>query len=275
MAVVRADRLEERTAHWLSEALAVGGDLLQVYSDPELSGEGDALAADRRSVERNLVPCRNYLQLVPSRWDGSIRTWRVVSEVFAAFELHEPSLSSFIEHAGDEPLHEWANLNRSTTDLCDAVRTVRDPARLQALSTGLADARITDLLLTRWPPPVLSYSARWTGVDAPCARLSRLEVDSEGSVRACRHGKVLGTVGEDLCLLRERLSRSIEAAASRREAPTSEGGRRFRCPFPGVPEEEYVRLVSNGGVGVWRRIEVLSHLRGLLLRTQRDNREIG
>jgi hypothetical protein len=270
MVVVRADRMSPRTASWIGDILGTGGYVLQVYSDPGAIDEPGSLDVDRRTVDQAHAPCRHYLQVIPEAWDGPIRKWRVRSSVSDTFERHVPGLVSFTECASDHPLQQWARQVPCDVDVCEAVEAARDGSRCVGLRESVLGHRVAELMLSRPPPPVMAYSARWTGVDPPCTGLGRIEVDGAGEVRVCRHGEVLGAVGDEPAVLKDRLDRQRMDAVERRMRAGLSEEECPQCPFPGLADDEYCRIPSDGNVDVWGRIEVLSRVTGILLRTQQE-----
>lgn len=265
LVVVRSNRLSPATASWIGDILGTGGTVLQICQDSRKRKGREHLEADRCALERALVPCRHHLQLIPESWSGSTRKIWVRSRATELFEIHDPDLVSFTEDGGDDSLRRWAQRHPFAGHVCEAIESARDRSRRARLGDGLLGRRIVDLMLTCPPPPLVRYGARWTCVDPPCLKLTRLEVDGDGSVRVCAHGDVIGTVGDEPAVLRKRLEGLRRQAVTRRRASAPADIACPQCPFPDVSDEEYRQIAADADT--WRRIDVLSRVKGILLRT--------
>jgi hypothetical protein len=70
-------------------------------------------------------------------------------------------------------------------------------------------------------------------------------VDAEGRVRSCRHGDPIGKVGDSIEVLTERMEQVASAAAKRRGCADCANAECPRCPFPGLDDQAYCRLIKD------------------------------
>jgi anaerobic magnesium-protoporphyrin IX monomethyl ester cyclase len=270
VALVQADRLTAESARWLADVLGIGGWLIQVYSDPRLLLERDGLVTDRETAVGAHVPYRRYLQLVAEADDRPTRRWRILSELSDSLERHYPELLSLSAQTGDAPLENWAAARPRTADICDTPPPLLSCACRAQLEERLRCVSIGRLMLAQAPPPVMAYSSRWTDAVPPCLRLGRIEIDDRGALRVCRHGDVLGTVGDALTAIAERLESSWRAAVERRaplcRTPDGVPG----CPFPNLDDRSYCALFDQSQPRLWSALDLLARAPGLLVEVGAD-----
>lgn len=270
MAVIQADHMDAATANWLARYLAVSGMVMQIYSQPEMASQRRMLRTHRETLYQALVPVRFYLQMVPISDDGDCRSWLVLSEISDVFERHRPQLVTIIECSTNDPdpLIAWASRDPRLENICWLESTLRDGPRFGNTVQRLKEIGVHRLGRDFPLPPIPAYPDRWMGGRPACLTMSRIEVDSEGWVKVCRHGAKLGRIGDDLSHMFTHLEKEW-ANASRRRNGFMLGAKRIpECPFPGLSEEVYCRLFTDGAGEVLRGFTTLSRLKGMLVNLQ-------
>lgn len=265
MAVIHADRIDRGLARWLAGILGVGGSVIQVCSDAQLFDRRETLLDDRNILAGAYVPNRYHIQLVPMPSEGSLRRWRVLSEVSYVFESHSPEIVTITEDLEGGSLGAWVEGGSIPPDICQPDMLLQRPGKLADLVERIAEKGLVEAARTFPSPPTLAYAGRWTSNDRPaCMALNRIEVDAEGRVRVCRHGDVLGTVGEDLKTLRGRLSQACADVYKKRGAgPVSLNGR--GCPFPNLTAEQHGQIKAEAISSNLRGITALSRIQKVLI----------
>ena len=197
-------------AAWLRRALAIGGSVVTF--------DGSRADADKWEafLVRSKVPFGSLTHLVPDRnrrkasfdVQNSIGKHRV--ELLSECELDAVGASAKVDARGDWRFRVWL------ASVPDAGIRSRPNGGARPIGPG----------------PEVADSCRVWG-DSPrrlrCLRPHVLHVDSEGRIRACWYGRVIGTIGVNSA---ERGSRTRAAAAGNARSPRHEAPR--RCPLEPV-----------------------------------------
>jgi len=195
--------------------------------------------------------------------------WHVVSELSDSLERHHPELLSLGVDAGETPLDDWPAARPRAVDICDILPPHLSGHRRAQLEERLRSSSIARLILAQPPPPVLAYSGRWTDVDPPCRRLNRIEVDDRGTLRVCRHGAPIGSVGDPLAVIVGTFEGLRRAAVARRAGLCGAPGSVPGCPFPNVDDRSYCAAFDEQR-RLWRALDLLARVPGLFVEVDSD-----
>jgi radical SAM superfamily enzyme YgiQ (UPF0313 family) len=244
-AVVNAGELSKATAAWLADILSIGSLVIQVYPSLKTSGQADRLHQDRIRFSECLVPARNYVQLLRRQNRRFADRWLLACAGIDLYCSHKPELVS-IESAGDaRPLIDWANGNSRFSDICELSELLRSPGVPDPVLVSISTENPGSRLRKMPAPPVLKYPGRWMRGKAPCSSLSRMEIDGEGLVRSCRHGEPIGKAGDSLEQLRAAIAAATREAELRRGCDACTSPHCPRCPYPGMDDQAYCRLMTE------------------------------
>ena len=243
--VITSRELTPATASWLNRILNVGGSVLQVYP-ARLKRQGSVhVDSDRCTLNDADVPARYFLHLIPATTTNRITRWRVASFATDLYLRHQPALLSIASHNGPRPLLEWLTGRTTSGAVCDLTHYLSQPDELVRFIRRGSHS-FSHGSLRRMPlPPSLKYPGRWLRGRAPCLPLTRLEVDETGTVRTCLHGEPIGVIGDTRGSLRRRLNVFNEDAERRRGCARCPNTHCPRCPFPGINDEVYCRIMTN------------------------------
>ena len=258
VAVLRAEVLTPECAHWLVRILDVGSVLVQVYPWQTRTEEALRLCEDRRTFSTCLVPARYHVQVLRRPEKGGNARWRLVCPDVDLYATHKPELVSLTTSDGPGPFLDWLRGAPVECALCDVADLLRQPEELGRLLDQTGQEGLSGRLRRMPVPPGLQYPGRWLEGRAPCLSLARIEIDSEGRVRPCRHGEPVGAVGDPRPTLERRLA-ALAAEAERRrgcgECPQTECP---RCPFPDVDDHTYCSIMRSQGRALgflkWARV---------------------
>lgn len=271
--VLRADRLTVEMAEWLSSVMNVGSILIQVYTPGTRREQLLRLHNDRTTFGERLVPSRHHVQLLPRVAPNGEANWTVACSGVDLYCSHKPQLLRLHTSTHAKALLDWAGGRPTTCDLCDAAACLAADD-VDDILKPFDGADLFSRLRKMPVPPRLRYPGRWqTGV-APCAGLSRIEIDEQGQVRTCRQGPPIGQCGDSLATLRANLAACLAEAQKRRGCATCGSSQCPRCPFPGIEENAYCSIMRRSD----RRSELFALLPTLsrfplILEAQRD--EVG
>jgi anaerobic magnesium-protoporphyrin IX monomethyl ester cyclase len=270
VALVHANGLTTESANWLADTLGIGGLLFQVYTDSRLLAERGRLATDRETAIGAHIPYRRFLQVVPEGDDGPTRRWRILSELSDSLERHSPELLTLSAQTGDSPLESWAAARSRTADVWETLPPLLSCACRAQLEARVRSLPIGRLMFAQAPPPVMTYSGRWTDLKPPCLGLGRIEIDDRGALRVCRHGDALGTVGDPLTAIAERLEGLWRAAVERRALFCRTTNGVPGCPFPNLDDRSYCAMFDEQQPSLWRALDFLARAPGLLVELDAD-----
>ena len=268
VAVIRADRMEKATADWLAGNLAVGGLVVQIYSQAEMATQRKLLREDRETLYLALTPLRYFLQMIPVADDGNCRKWLILSEISDVFEFNNPEAVTIVEYFSGDPLGSWALAEPRTEDLCWLESSLANQERFTATIKNLKEIGLRRLAREFPVPLVPAYPDRWMGGRPGCLGLSRIEVDSGSRIRVCQHGPEIGNLGEDLATISSRLETSKTQAVQRRIGLMLGNNGIPECPFPALPEETYCRLINAGHGEILKGLTTLSRLKDIMANLQ-------
>lgn len=235
------------TAAWARSVLDIGGLLMQVL--PPLGDDllKQQLERDRLLIEEELVPARHHVHLLPRRSRSMAEQWLFTCSGVEVLGAHKPRLLTLSVRRGPEPLLDWLKGKDGTADLGELNGYLSHPTEIYRF---LREVKEEDLLesIRRMPvPPDFKYVGRWLKGPTPCHNLSRLEVDSSGCVRCCRHGDPIGRVGDSRKKLVRNMSTAIRGATVRRGCNSCPAVQCPRCPFPGITDQNYCSTMRSQG----------------------------
>jgi len=263
--VIHGGKLRPAVAQWLAGVIDVGATVLQLYSGLRTS-RSPQIDEDRRVLAEALVPARYHLQMLGRPLNGHETRWKLVSAGIDVYSVHKPALVSFVTSGRAGPLLDWMGGVPAAPVLGDAAGCLRQSRRLVKLFAGAQGSDVGARMRRMPAPPGLRHSGRWLPGRAPCRSLTRIEVDGDGHIRPCRHGDVIGRIGDAPSLLKRRLARLAAGAEWRRGCPGCSATDCPRCPFPGVDDATYCRVMRKERTAVraleW--VHVYSRLPSLL-----------
>jgi hypothetical protein len=260
--------MEKATADWLAGNLAVGGLVVQIYSQAEMATQRKLLREDRETLYLALTPLRYFLQMIPVADDGNCRKWLILSEISDVFEFNNPEAVTIVEYFSGDPLGSWALAEPRTEDLCWLESSLANQERFTATIKNLKEIGLRRLAREFPVPLVPAYPDRWMGGRPGCLGLSRIEVDSGSRIRVCQHGPEIGNLGEDLATISSRLETSKTQAVQRRIGLMLGNNGIPECPFPALPEETYCRLINAGHGEILKGLTTLSRLKDIMANLQ-------
>ncbi|MBZ5554515.1 MAG: B12-binding domain-containing radical SAM protein [Acidobacteriia bacterium] len=243
--VVNAPELTAPTAEWLSRVLRIGGFVVQTYPPLRRNELDSRLYRDRRLLIDSLVPARYYVQALRKRDRIADERWLAGCLAVDLYRKLKPGILSVLSSNGPAPLVDWVNGISTPFALCEVTEYLQQPDALEHFLDQM-DERDLGARLQQMPvPPGVRYSGRWQKRRAPCRRLTRMEVDSQGMVRTCRHGEPIGTVGDTRDRLSRRLAGVVHEVEQRRGCAKCPNTHCPRCPFPGVKDQVYCRIMTK------------------------------
>lgn len=245
IAVIYTDELSPHTAAWLAEILDIGGLIIQVYPFLKRSEYAVRLYHDRTTFIEYLVPARHHVQVVSRPNKKVDMRWMLACSGVDLYCSHKPRLLSLEASSSANPLVEWAESISSHCDLCDLSEYLNSPRDLHRLLDQIEEIDIGAYLQKMPVPPGIQYPGRWLRGTAPCLSLTRIEIDQEGNVRPCRHGKTIGRVGDSLELMLTRLNAFAQEAEQSRGCNACSNTHCPRCPFPGIEQENYCTIMKK------------------------------
>jgi radical SAM superfamily enzyme YgiQ (UPF0313 family) len=270
--VLHAPELSTATAQWIARILGVGGIVIQIYPKLKRDEEEQRLYVDRCTFGDNMIPGRHHVQVIPKKSGNQTdEFWRIACSGVDLYARHKPHLISFMSSNGSTPLLDWLKGMPAPGTICDVSDYLPQPDELNHFLDEFGEQDIGSFLGSKPIPPDLKYPGRWLPGKAPCLKLSRIEVDSQGLVRCCRHGEPLGKMGDTKESLAQRLGELVRQAEERRGCTACPNLHCPRCPFPGVDDQTYCHIMTNQ-VPVLRMLNWI-HLYArlpLLLNNQRD-----
>lgn len=269
--VLEAPELTGPTGEWLAGTLDIGGVLLQIYPPMKRLEEPIRLDADRSMFAECLIPARHHIQLLPRATRSGASRWLIACSGVDLYCTHKRSLVSV--EASDEarPFLDWLDGSPSACQLCEISGCLRKPAQLHAFLNKSGEDVLGGQLRRMPVAPGARYSGRWLEGQAPCLGLTRIEVDSEGRIRPCRHAEPIGVIGDDRSALAARLRALAEEAQQRRGCSTCPATHCPRCPFPGLDERTYCSIMRKQvrALGFFRWAHLYSRVPSILAE-QRD-----
>ena len=244
-AVLRCRELKTATAQWLGRVLDVGSVIIQAYPPLKRNQENYRLYCDRTALVENLVPARHHIQLLPRAGNNGYRRWMAACSGSDLYCTHKPELLSIQMSETSQPFLEWLQGHPAECSLCDVSECLRRPRELVRFVSQTRDGELGERLRHMPVPPEIEYPGRWVRGKAPCLSLSRIEIDERGKVRCCRHGQPIGTVGDTRDVLARRLASLAGETETRRGCAQCPHTHCPRCPFPGVTDRQYCRIMSR------------------------------
>ncbi len=245
VAVVHDGELKKATAEWLSGMLDVGGILVQIYPSLKRRQEDLRLYLDRRAYTECLMPARHHIQVVPRPSKNGGKRWMVECSGADLFCSHKPDLVTIRESNDASPFTAWLQGKPSEYALCEVSEYLNAPDEILQFLDETGDSDLGARLRHMPMAPGLKYPGRWLEGTAPCLGLTRIEVDEDGCVRPCRHGDPIGVVGDTREALANRLAQLARDAEQRRGCDACENRHCSRCPFPGVDDSTYCRIMRE------------------------------
>ncbi len=270
LVVLHGNGLSRETADWLSTIMSVGGTLVQAYPQFNSRDEPTQLDYDRDQLGESRVPVRHQIQLVDAKVRPN-RLWRVAASGIDLYRMHRPGLVSIRETDGPQPFLDWLKGVSNPCVLCDAANSLSEPDELVRFLDETGDEEVGSRMKHMTVPPNLKYPGRWLEGTTPCLSLNRIEIDSTGCVRTCRHGDVIGKVGDTRVALRASLAEKAREGRQRRGCADCPNVHCPRCPFPGVDESEYCDMMRTQTrvLDLLKRVYLHARL-PLILALQRD-----
>jgi hypothetical protein len=224
----------------------VRGIVVQRCSSGKPRSAAPDLERDREILRRHVVPARYHIQLVPRECRRGEESWRLACARVDLYGIHHPRELAIAASKRDGPLIAWAQGRERHATVCEISQCLGQPGRLRVLLDRIGTAEEAAHALEQMPtPPGLKYPARWLPGKAPCRSLARIEVDGQGKVRCCGHGEPIGEVGDSREALAKRLAAFTRRAARRRGCARCPNRHCPRCPFPGVDDKTYCRIMSR------------------------------
>lgn len=270
IAIVSGGELKKGTAEWLRAILNVGSILVQPY-EPMKHKEGSArLLNDRGQFSESGVPARHHIQLLAKTGKRG-RWWTVACSGTDLYCTYRPSLVSIREADSPGPLLDWIKGTPTQCTFCDLTHYLSRPDELVQFLEKTGEDSISARMRRMSIPPSLKYPGRWLGEKAPCLSLTRIEVDQAGCVRPCRHGEMIGKVGDTRKALVDHLTQKAGEVEQRRGCATCHNMNCPRCPFPGVDDDVYCRIMRKqaGVLSLLKRVYLYSRI-PLIISLQRD-----
>lgn len=245
VAVLDGGELTRERAEWLAGILDVGSTLVHLYPTLKRTRERLQLSGDRRTFLDALVPARHYIQMLPRPQKDGGQRWMLACSGFDFYAAHKPALVSLTTSDGPEPFLDWLAGAPTECALCEVRDLLGRPNDLTRFLDGIPKRGVGDRLRRMAAAPGLRYPGKWLNGRAPCLSLTRMEVDAEGAVRPCRHGEPIGTLGDGRRVLRGRLARLAAETERRRGCGRCPHTDCARCPFPGVDDRTYCRIMRH------------------------------
>ena len=246
-AAIVLDELEltSATAAWACTVLNIGGLLIQIL--PPLGSDlvAQQLQHDRLLLAEELVPARHHVHVLHRRSRSTTERWLVTCSAVEVLAAHKPHLLTLSVKSGPAPLQDWLRGRGSAADLCELNGYLAHPAEINKFLRRVKGGNLLGSIRSMPVPPHIRFLGRWLKGATPCHNLSRLEVDSSGCVRCCRHGNPIGLVGDSRQKLIRNMSAAIRSAAKRRGCDSCSLAHCPRCPFPGVPDETYCSIMRS------------------------------
>jgi anaerobic magnesium-protoporphyrin IX monomethyl ester cyclase len=243
--VIDEPELTPGTAAWASALLDIGGLLIHIL--PPLAHDllAQQLGRDRLLLAEELVPARHYVHVIPGRSRAMTERWLVTCPAVDVMLAHKPHLLTITARGGPEPLQDWLEGKGCAADLCELDGYLAHPAEINKMLRKVNRGDLLESVRRKPIPPHIRYVGRWLKGSTPCGTLTRLEVDSSGCVRCCRHGDPIGRVGDTRRTLTRNMSSAIRSAAMRRGCDSCRLDHCPRCPFPGVTDETYCSIMRS------------------------------
>jgi radical SAM superfamily enzyme YgiQ (UPF0313 family) len=247
--ILERRELSPEIAEWLRAILTVGGTVVQVYPAMKESERGSRLYRDRSILSEHLVPFEYHIQVQPKKTikDNEDESWEVASANVDVYRKHRKQLLSIRASRGATPLIAWANSQGANATVCEISEYLSRPSDLVRLMNRIEKENAVSYLRRMPIPPHVKYSARWLSGKAPCFSLSRIEIDGYGKIRCCRHGQPIGKVGDSPKVLSKRLAQLASAVERRRGCAECRNALCPRCPFPGIEDRAYCRVMTQSG----------------------------
>lgn len=271
LVILYAPKLHDQTAAWLAQILGIGGLVVQVYPALKRSEETGRLYSDRMVLYEKLIPARHHVQLLPGHSNGKHQRWRIACWSIDLFVKHKPQLQFLAGQNGAGPLIDWIEGTRASCEWCEVCDYLDQPAELISFLEESGKDKIAQRLRRLPVPPRLKYPGRWFKGPAPCHSLTRIEIDSQGTIRSCHQGDPIGKVGDSRKKLVKRLKELAYAAEQRRGCGECSNTYCPRCPFPTISDGAYCNIMTeqSRALRLLNWIHVSSQL-PLLLRNQLD-----
>jgi len=232
-------------AAWARSVLDIGGLLVQIIPPLEDDKLIQQLDHDRLLITEEMVPARHHVHVLRkrsrSRKERFLLACPSVDLVFA----HKPRMLTLSATDTPEPLRSWLQGKGSIADVCELNGYLSNPTEIRAFLRGTKQDDLLGSISRRPVPPEIKYVGRWLEGATPCRSLSRIEVDSAGCIRCCRHGEPVGRVGDSRRKLIHGISAAIRSAAKRRGCDACALDHCPRCPFPGVPDDAYCSIMKS------------------------------
>ncbi len=273
---VDAPELSASTAAWLAQVLGVGGLVIQVYPRQTRNAAKMRLYDDRCTLGNALAPARYHVQLQPKEpakgpGEEPGERWRISCAGVDLYSRHKPELVTLRVSDGPAPLLDWLKGIPTAAGVCEVSDILREPSELIRFLGEVGEEGIGARLRRMPIPPDFKYAGRWLPGKAPCLALTRIEVDSQGQVRTCRHGAPIGAVGDSRESLAQRLGELARAAEERRGCQACPNTDCPRCPFPGVDDQTYCSIMTGqaDALRLLNWVRVVARL-PLVLGSQRD-----
>lgn len=245
--VLEAGRLTSHLAEWLRRVLNVRGTVVQVYPPMKRRDRWTTIKEDRNIMNEHLVPVGYHLQIQPrkiQKKNADEQSWVITYTGMDAYETEQPELLTIRVSKGAGPLVTWARGKAAKTALCEISDYLRQPEELNSLMDRIEAEGKASPLQEMSPPPQIKYPGRWLCGKAPCCALRRIEVSSCGEVRCCRQGDPIGKVGDSRETLSKQLAQRVREVERRRGCSKCRNTHCPRCPFPGVDDRTYCRIIN-------------------------------
>lgn len=243
--MIDAGKLDGQLPRWLNEILDIGGIIVHRY--PELpKKEADEILFDDRSILNDgLVPARHYIQVIHKVGKNGDKGLMIACSGVDLYRRHKPGLLSVSYDNSHDALAGWISSKKTECDYFEPSEIFNDPGVIISFIDEVREEGIFNVMKSMVAPPLMKYPGRWLKDKTPCMSLSRIEVDTEGNVRCCSNGKKIGVVGDSRDELKANLTEIMNKTEKRRGCERCENKNCPRCPFPGMEDSEYCRIMNE------------------------------
>ncbi len=203
------------------------------------------LEHDRCLIAEELVPARYHVHVIPRRSRSMAERWLLSCSEVEVFGSHKPHLLTLSVRSGPEPLQDWLKGEDGTEDLFELNGYLSHSTEITRFLRRVKEGNLLETIRRMPVPPDFKYAGRWLKGATPCRNLTRLEVDSSGCVRCCRHGEPIGLVGDSRQKLIRHMTAAIRRAEASRGCESCSMDHCPRCPFPGLPDDGYCSIIKS------------------------------
>ena len=239
--ILCADIIKKNLMLWLQEYLALGGHLIQIYTD--FHGAREYYQENKRALLENRVPVSYYNAYYQA--DGE--NGAITLTPYRTYLLNKRcGITISLVNNGSAVLSAGTGINPQHSICID--REKEDVRRLYRLLAGFTrENNALSCLIDSPIYPYMSSLCRWENDLANCRCLEIVIVDADDHVKTCWHGTPIGEVGMPLPVMAENLKRIYRETEDRRGCKRCpQESVCSRCIFPGpLSEREYCRLRKN------------------------------